>query len=171
MWRMLRKLNLTFKKPERRYYQADPILRDNWLNNELPIILKTAKKYKTIFLHDKTITSKEVIYFLGQMLKYHKRRHVVVVIDNAPPHIAKRVKNFILQQKRLHVFYLPSYSPDFNPDEQVWNHLKNQELKGHQAKRVKEMKALVRKKLVNMSNNSKLLKWLFFKCYVANFMN
>ncbi|MBE7445670.1 MAG: transposase [Planctomycetia bacterium] len=33
-----------------------------------------------------------------------------------------------------HVFYLPPYSPDFNPDEQVWNYLKHEELKSHQAR-------------------------------------
>ncbi len=44
MWRMLRRLNLTFKKPERRYYQADPVLREKWLKNELPIILRTVKQ-------------------------------------------------------------------------------------------------------------------------------
>ena len=30
---------------------------------------------------------------------------------------SKKTKAFISGQKRLHVFYLPPYSPDFSPDE------------------------------------------------------
>ena len=85
-------------------------------------------------LHDKRICSEEVIGFLGQMLQHHKRRHLVVVMDQAPPHVSKRTKQYIDSQRRLHVFHLPKYSPDWNPDEKVWNHLKHQELKGHQAR-------------------------------------
>ncbi len=33
--------------------------------------------------------------------------------------------------RRLHIYYLPSYSPDWNPDEKVWNHSKHEELNGH----------------------------------------
>jgi len=53
-------------------------------------------------------------------------------------------------QKRLHTFHLPSYSPDWNPDEKVWNHLKHHELKGHQAKTKDELKKLTRRKLKTM---------------------
>ena len=121
-------------------------------------------------LHDKKITSKEIIQFFSQMLKHHKRRHLVVVIDQARPHVSKMVKKYISEQKRLHVFYLPPYSPDFNPDEKVWFYLKNEGLKSHKAKTKIEMKALVYKKLYNMSKNSKLICSLFFLCSVAKLM-
>ena len=85
-------------------------------------------------LHDKRITSDEVIDFLAQMLKHHLRRHLVVVMDQAPPHVSKKTRAYIDSQPRLHVFHLPKYSPDWNPDEKVWNHLKHQELKGRKAK-------------------------------------
>jgi transposase len=85
-------------------------------------------------LHDKRIASQEIIDFLSQMLKHHSRRHLVVVMDQAPPHVSKKTVAYIESQPRLHVFHLPKYSPDWNPDEKVWNHLKHQELKGHQAK-------------------------------------
>ena len=80
------------------------------------------------------VNSDDIIKFLKQMLKQHRRRHLVVVMDRATTHRSKKVKEFINSQKRLHVFYLPPRSPEFNPDEKVWNHLKNHELKGHQEK-------------------------------------
>src|SRR5690606_32203851 len=91
-------------------------------------------------LHEKRITSVEVIEFFKQMLAYHPKRHLTVVMDRAPVHTAKAIKKFIDSQKRLHVFYLPPRSPEFNPDEKVWNHLKNQELCSHKAKNTKELK-------------------------------
>ena len=119
-------------------------------------------------LHDKRITSEEVIDFLEQMLKHHSRRHLVVVMDQAPPHTSKRTLAFIVSQPRLHVFNLPTYSPDWNPDEQVWNHLKNQELQGHQARTKAELSDLTSHKLKAMSTDKRLIQGIFFRCCMAD---
>jgi len=119
-------------------------------------------------LHDKRITSEEVIEFLDQMLKHHLRRHLVVVMDQAPPHTSKRTLAFIASQPRLHVFNLPTYSPDWNPDEQIWNHLKYQELKGHQARTKAELTVLTNRKLTAMSRDKDLLKSIFFRGCMAD---
>jgi transposase len=118
-------------------------------------------------LFDKRICSGEVIYFLDQMLQFHKGRHLVVVMDQAPPHTSHMTRTYIDSQPRLHVFYLPKYSPDWNPDEKVWNHLKHHELKAHKAKTKEELKALTKDKLKRMSKNPSLLRGLFFRCCVA----
>jgi transposase len=122
-------------------------------------------------LHDKRIASQEVIDFLSQMLIHHRRRHLVVVMDNAPPHVSKKTMAYIDSQPRLHVFNLPTYSPDWNPDEKVWNHLKHQELKGHQAKTRAELKTLTEHKLSRMSANPELLRGIFFRCCVAELLD
>jgi transposase len=121
-------------------------------------------------LHDKRICSEEVIEFLGQMLQHHKHRHLVVVMDQAPPHVSKRTKQYIDGQQRLHVFHLPKYSPDWNPDEKVWNHLKHQELKGHQARTKGELQQLSQRKLEHMANDKKLLHGIYFRCCVAELL-
>lgn len=118
-------------------------------------------------LYDKRIASAEIIEFLGQMLRHHPRRHLVVVMDQAPPHVSKKTKAYIETRSRLHVFYLPKYSPDWNPDEKVWNHLKHQELKGHQAKTKRELKLLTDNKLSAMATNPELLQGIFFRCCMA----
>jgi transposase len=119
-------------------------------------------------LFDKRIYSGEVIDFLDQMLRFHKGRHLVVVMDQAPPHTSQMTRAYIEGQRRLHVFYLPKYSPDWNPDEKVWNHLKHQELKAHKAKTKDELKALTKAKLRGMSKNPSLLRGIFFRCCVAD---
>lgn len=120
-------------------------------------------------LFKERIASRQIMDFLGQMLRHHRRRHLVVVMDQAPPHVSKATKAYIASRDRLHVFYLPKYSPDWNPDEKVWNHLKHQELKGHQAKTKEELRTLTQTKLETMSQNPDLLKGLFFRCCVADF--
>lgn len=119
-------------------------------------------------LHDKRIASPEVIDFLAQMLRHHPRRHLVVVMDQAPPHTSKMTKAYIASQRRLHVHWLPKYSPDWNPDEKVWNHLKNQELNGHQARTKSELNALTAEKLHSMSQKPELLQGIFFRCCIAD---
>jgi len=121
-------------------------------------------------LLDKRINSDDVIGFLKQMLKHHRRRHLVVVMDQAPPHVSKKTKGFVDSEKRLHVFPLPKYSPDWNPDEGVWNHLKYQELKSHQARTKPEMKRLARQKLTKMRRNPHQMRGIFFRCCVADLL-
>lgn len=121
-------------------------------------------------LHQKRITSAEVIEFLRQLLRHHPSRHVVVVMDQAKPHTSHKTKAFIESRERLHVFYLPPYSPDWNPDEKVWNHLKNHELKAHRARNKQELYDLTEAKLENMSDDRDLLQGLYFRCYVAELL-
>jgi transposase len=118
-------------------------------------------------LHQKRITSEEVIEFLKHLLRHHPSRHVIVVMDQAKPHTSQKTKAFIASHERLHVFYLPPYSPDWNPDEKVWNHLKNHELKAHRATNKDELYQLTEKKLETMSNDRDLLQGLYFRCCVA----
>lgn len=119
----------------------------------------------------KRIASREVIEFLHQMLRHHPRRHLIVVMDQAPPHTSKKTRVWIATQPRLHVFYLPKYSPDWNPDEKVWNHLKYQELSSHQAKNKDELTQLARCKLRSMAKRPKLMRGIFFRCCIAELFN
>ena len=58
-------------------------------------------------------------------------RVTVVVLDNAPAHVAKLVKEHrkFWQERGLFVFYLPSYSPHLNIAEVLWRKLKYQWLR------------------------------------------
>ncbi|RIK83874.1 MAG: hypothetical protein DCC68_02580 [Planctomycetota bacterium] len=104
-------------------------------------------------LLQKRIASAEVIDFLSQML------------------ISKATTTFIERQRRLHVFHLPKYSPDWNPDEKVWNHLKNQELKGHHARTTSELSTLTHNKLTAMSHDPELLRGIYFRCCTAEILD
>jgi transposase len=220
--RRLQEAGLSYQKPTREYFEADPVARQEWLRTTLPKIRAAIREFRAILycedeasisltallgktwavrgetpkqkvtgkrgsvpvmsainiqgrlvfrLYEKRITSVEVIEFLQQLLQEHPRRHLVVVMDQAPPHTSKQTAAFIEGQQRLHVFHLPAYSPDWNPDEKVWNHLKHQELKGHQAKTKAEIKDLAERKLTAMSQNPELLRGIYYRCCVADLLS
>lgn len=121
-------------------------------------------------LHDHRIATDEVIGFLSELLAHHKRRHLVVVMDNASPHTSKRLREYVASQKRLHVFYFPPRSPDWNPDEQVWNHLKNHEMNSHRETDKAGVMNLAFRKLEGMAADANLLKGIFLRSNGANLM-
>ena len=64
------------------------------------------------------------IEFLKRLLVGATRR-IFLIVDRGPAHRAKKTKAFVeTLGGRLRLFFLPPYSPDRNPDELVWKHLK-----------------------------------------------
>ena len=220
--RTLVKLGFSYKKPEKRYFEASPEKQNEWKNKTVPKIRKVIKKYNAILyfedeasisltpviantwgpvgektiaivtgnrgsvsaisaissdgrlifnLHsdNKRFKSLDIINFLSQMLEHHKRRHLVVVMDQAPCHKSKAVQKFVQKNKRLHVFYLPPRSPEFNPDEKLWNHLKNHDLKSHKETNIKDLASLTKKKLKKLKKNKSKVRGIFRRSEGANF--
>jgi len=55
---------------------------------------------------------------------------VFLIVDGSSTHTAKVVKEYVARTAgRLSLFFLPPYSPDLNPDEWVWNYVKNTQIK------------------------------------------
>ncbi len=114
-----------------------------------------------------TIHAEEHIDFLKQIMRQHPHRKIIVIEDNAKPHIAGEVKNFVRDNKnKIAVYYLPTYSPDLNPDEKVWKYLKNVKLKAHQARNKKEFKPFVQSKMQSIQKKPYLIKSFFVGTYV-----
>lgn len=52
-------------------------------------------------------------------------RKIFLIVDGHPIHKAKMVKQFVEENKnRIELLYLPAYSPELNPDELAWAHVK-----------------------------------------------
>jgi transposase len=65
------------------------------------------------------------IEFLKRLI-HNADRPIFLIVDGHPAHKAKSVRRYVESVKdRLQLFLLPPYSPELNPDERVWNDLKN----------------------------------------------
>jgi len=71
------------------------------------------------------VCSKHFIEFMKRLI--HKiDQKVFLIVDGHPMHKARGVTSFVEDHKDcLQLFYLPPYSPELNPDERVWNDVKN----------------------------------------------
>jgi transposase len=70
------------------------------------------------------VNADRICEFLNRLM-HGRDRKVFLIWDGHPTHKAKKVKQCIESfDDRLEIFVLPSYSPDLNPTEQVWNHTK-----------------------------------------------
>jgi len=117
----------------------------------------------TVFLLDTPQSLLRGGSFIDFLVCLHKDadKAVYVIVDNARYHASEEVKQFLKKQKgAIRLFYLPSYSPELNPDEQVWNRAKNTvgricvENKCH-------MKKVVQKTLRSMKNKVALIVSFF----------
>jgi len=73
---------------------------------------------KTMFsLYDESINTERFIDFLSKVIKSNDKK-VYMIVDNLRVHHAKVVTKWIEEHKdKIAIFYLPPYSPEFNPDE------------------------------------------------------
>ena len=114
-------------------------------------------------IEKKTVNAHTFIDFLKQIMRQHPYRKIIVIVDRAPVHRARCVQHFVEQnKKRFALYYLPPYAPELNPDEEVWNHLKNNKLKAHQAKTKKDFKPLIFAKMKSLQMSPALIKSFFF---------
>ena len=75
-------------------------------------------------LYRETMTAKVLIRFLSRLSKDTERK-VFLVLDNLRVHHRKAVKAWLEEHKdRIELFFLPSYSPELNPDEYLNGDLK-----------------------------------------------
>ncbi|MEN6317431.1 MAG: IS630 family transposase [Syntrophaceae bacterium] len=70
------------------------------------------------------MNSELLIKFMTRLIKDAGRK-VFLILDNLRVHHGKNVKQWLGKHKeQIEVFYLPSYSPELNPDEYLSNNLK-----------------------------------------------
>jgi len=71
------------------------------------------------------VASAQFCAFLRRLMR-GAQRPVFLIVDGHPVHRSVKVKTLVESFKgKLELFHLPPYSPELNPDEWVWNDLKN----------------------------------------------
>ena len=77
-------------------------------------------------LYSEAINSQRLIGFMEALIKTANGRKVYFILDNLRVHHSKLVSQWVDDHKaEIALFYLPPYSPEYNPDEYLNNDLKH----------------------------------------------
>jgi transposase len=109
--------------------------------NVLSIVLPHGEMQYTVTAD--TVDSEQYINFLQQLIE-GRTRPLILVMDRASFHRSEKVSEFVRAHRtQLRIFFFPKASPELNPDEQVWNEIKNNQI----GKQPVKNKADLRKRL------------------------
>lgn len=74
---------------------------------------------------DGRVGAKVFLDFIKRLM-HNAKTPVFLIVDGHPAHKAVLVRRYVESLKgAFRLFFLPAYSPELNPDERVWNDLKN----------------------------------------------
>jgi transposase len=102
--------------------------------------------------------------FLGfiQRLIRQVKRKIFLIVDGHPVHHAIEVKNWIGKHlKQIHLYFLPGYSPELNPDEMLNNDVKSNAVGRKRAKNQEELVANTRSYLRSRQHQPKIVRRYF----------
>ena len=75
---------------------------------------------------DDAFNSDRLIEFLDALIKDAGKKKVFLILDNLRVHHSKPVKKWVAEHaEKIELFYLPSYSPELNPEERLNADLKH----------------------------------------------
>jgi len=72
------------------------------------------------YMTSEKMNTENMSRFLDQLSETHKQDFMVMVLDGAPSHKCKELK----VPENISLVFLPPYSPELNPAEQIWNVLR-----------------------------------------------
>jgi transposase len=121
-----------------------PIMRLNANRKSISMISSITNQGKLRFMVYKDAMNADLfIKFMGRLTKDAGRK-VFLVVDNLRTHHSKPVKEWLNAHKdEIEVFYLPSYSPELNPDEYLNCDMKAAVHSGLPSRNEKELKTKV----------------------------
>lgn len=130
-----------------------PVVRINATKSRVNMISSITNQGKVRFMmYRETMTSQVLIKFLSRLIKDTDRK-VFLILDNLRVHHSKAVKAWLEKNKdKIEIFYLPSYSPELNPDEYLNGDLKNHIRSGLPARSETELKKKTRSFMRKLQN-------------------
>jgi transposase len=104
-----------------------PVVRVNARRHGLSVISTVTNRGRMRWrVFDGALNADLLIDFFGRLIKGHPQK-IFLILDNLKVHHAKVVRAWLAEHAdAIEVFYLPSYSPELNPDEML-----NANLKAH----------------------------------------
>ena len=144
---------------------------------ETPVVLSTGARHRMSLISAVTsrghmrfmikekggVNADVFIEFIRRLLIGCENK-IFLIVDRGPAHIARKTKEFVAGlEGRLRLFYLPPYSPDRNPDELVWKHLKADAVGRTSITSFDDFKEKVRSSMVSLQRSPAKIRAFFQK--------
>ena len=116
----------------------DPLQRTWGLKGETPVVQTSSKRQSInaisalsnsggfwFHVFSGRFTAEKCVECFKKLMRGRKRK-LILILDGHPVHKSRKVAKYIESlEGKLELVFLPPYSPDLNPDELVWNHMRN----------------------------------------------
>jgi transposase len=144
---------------------------------ETPVVLSTGARYRMSLISAVTsrghmrfmikekggVNADVFIEFLKRLMVGSNNR-IFLIVDRGPAHVAKKTKAFVATVgDRLRLIYLPPYSPDRNPDELLWKHLKADTVGRATIASLDDFRQKVRSSMLSLQRNPAKIRAFFEK--------
>lgn len=103
-----------------------PVQKVNPVPEKINMISAITNQGKIHFMfYKETMSAQKLIEFMGRIIRSNERK-VFLILDNLRVHHSRALDDFLTENAAfIKLFYLPSYSPDLNPDEYLNRDLKS----------------------------------------------
>lgn len=122
-------------------------------------------------IQDEAFKGPDIVRFLKHLLR-HIPGKLLIVWDGLPAHRSQPIKEFLRQgaARRIHLEQLPGYAPELNPDEGVWNYLKNVEMKNLCCHNLQELRRELRKAIHRLRYKIGIIPSFFRQARLGQFV-
>jgi len=94
--------------------------------------------------------------FLAQVSRAHRKEFIVMVVDGASSHVSRELR----VPENIRVHRLPAYSPELNPQEHVWDELREKEFPNRVYNSLEGVVAQLEAGLPRLAENTKAIRSL-----------
>ena len=102
--------------------------------------------------------------FLNVLARRFARQDILLVLDGAPNH---RGGNLVVPDN-VTLLYLPPYSPELNPKENLWDEIREKIFKNYALKSMDAVRAKLKQAILYMERNPKLVRSITSFPYIVN---
>ena len=144
-----------------------PVLPFGDYRLRINMISSITNKGKLRFMfYESSMNAEVFIRFLERLILEVKHK-IFLIVDNLKSHHAILVKEWLAVHKdQIELFFLPPYSPEYNPDEKLNGNLKREMAKNESAKTVYDLQCSANEIMTRFQNNPDHVASFFQERYV-----
>ena len=124
----------------------------------------TARGHMRFMIKERGGVNADVFIEFLRRLMVGAKNKIFLIVDRGPAHVAKKTQAFVASLGgALRLFYLPPYSPDRNPDELVWKHLKTDTVGRATIANLADFRSKVKSSMLSLQRNPEKIRSFFQK--------